>query len=1464
MFKKIALIFYVILLLAFIQRVKAEQQVITIGLTTAEILDDGEITISYNGNSFLSDFVITTEKGKILFPDKSLKPVKIETMEEVSLKWEKEGLLVYLNVSAEQVILRWEGREGVKIEFCVKDSAVNGKPIKTKDISQKIKEDILSFDRAFPDSDRTGLLSLEFFEEKNLLMGIVSESLPFSFKDYRKQKGYSNKWLISSENIKEKGEILFTFRKGTSAPFVRVDISKYCNMGFSDEVADDGKGGWSDDGPDNDLKNFPVGTRVFNNIPFNVIDPSTNNGRSCIVLKGGKDHGASFPELVSIPVSPVVAKAVYILHGTTWTPSSYQGPVAIYRFFYDDGSYDEFEIVNNRDVVDWWFAPQREKLQNYMLAWEGSSGERWVGIGISSFRLTKEKPVVKVEIQKAPVPEGIISVPGIIGITFSKMDLPVLPMAKGKMLPSSPPLSIFVYGAGNINAKLDEPLNLKGLTIEEFSGELSCNVVMIGKGLSKSWCTGIEEFVRNGGGLLIALPPEDTLTNFLKNILPVDITGGKTVNVDKNSLILPVVMDKNHPVISNIDWKSYPGSPVYYQVKEKDGASVLIRWSNGSPALVVWNVGKGRVGYFAAPMRTDFGQIYLASEFHDYRLFFLRLAYWLSGNDSYAETLGFLGKAQRLRDTLTDLLAKLRTSSEDLMQLATLSGDSGLQEGIIADLNSIYSMLAKSDKLLAGAMFKEASGSYEDTMAEIKALEEKHKNSYSKLKDLLIQKGFSPVAVKKGVPVEWGMHGILQYSNSEDTDNSAIREYTIGVYLDTISKLGMNTFVQGGGTNRFIKKGADPTTVDVDDLQLDIYDDYIRAAKKYGMKFFIHLDGRESIHDNFDGNYDYLHEGFIDKLPYPEKRGRAKGAESHPFDRYNEEALARYNKVLRLIASRYKDEPVVTGYNTDNETGNLYWQTEEASQKFRQYLVDKYKTLDGINKALGYNFSSITEISIPQESKVKDENKPSSPLKALWYEWKEFENWITFRYFSQYKDAIKSISPEKRLMDRFSPNNAIGHGTYNPYGDIPYDKITSLHDLTGLHIGREYNIDYMAGYAGNAKLGLSEYYPLVWGGPYNAAFRLLPGLGNQWAVPDMEGEIYNYAAYVRNFWLVFSRDVRVILDHAMGNGSDFLPDELSHSNPYGFGYFRYGVYGMKYVNAAYTEMRGEIDGAVPFLPVAIMEPNESRIQTISSPIAEDVEILPRESAAIYNTLTRPLFLNPDVIPTGKDISGYKVVIVPYGLYLKEETQKKLEDFVKNGGILMATGPIGIYNELSMPSGYILRQVWGINKVERMEISQGKIKFSDGFEMSISSLSNKRWVFEEPSNCDVKVIARYSDGKPAILESRVGKGRAFLMGWPFRSSSGPQLLEKTIIPFVPALFKCSQTELCIYPRQKGNDLILFVVNRLFNNQKITISLIKNTEIVDLRIGLGWKGDSISCNFLPGEGRVFKIKDYFPLY
>ena len=80
--------------------------------------------------------------------------------------------------------------------------------------------------------------------------------------------------------------LLATFTAtGENTDFRFVDLKSAVNRGFRDETAGDGRGGWFDhQGPANDMSGFKSGVRNFSGVPFRIIDPAVNGGRSCVAV----------------------------------------------------------------------------------------------------------------------------------------------------------------------------------------------------------------------------------------------------------------------------------------------------------------------------------------------------------------------------------------------------------------------------------------------------------------------------------------------------------------------------------------------------------------------------------------------------------------------------------------------------------------------------------------------------------------------------------------------------------------------------------------------------------------------------------------------------------------------------------------------------------------------------------------------------------------------------------------------------------------------------------------------------------------------------------------------------------------------------------------------------------------------------------------------------------------------------
>ena len=166
--------------------------------------------------------------------------------------------------------------------------------------------------------------------------------------------------------------------------YFAVELWKYCNMLFKDEVAGDRKGGWTDQG-DNDMRNLPVGDLILNGKPFRIIDPEATyhmeKHRSCIVLRDAK-YRPYFPKEVKGIVVDKKAKELIFLHAEGWgVPVKDDEVVGRYVITYADGTKAEVPLRHNKDIGSWWPTGfQDSKTVRGDLAWIGRNSQAQVGL----------------------------------------------------------------------------------------------------------------------------------------------------------------------------------------------------------------------------------------------------------------------------------------------------------------------------------------------------------------------------------------------------------------------------------------------------------------------------------------------------------------------------------------------------------------------------------------------------------------------------------------------------------------------------------------------------------------------------------------------------------------------------------------------------------------------------------------------------------------------------------------------------------------------------------------------------------------------------------------------------------------------------------------------------------------------------------------------------------------------------
>ena len=150
--------------------------------------------------------------------------------------------------------------------------------------------------------------------------------------------------------------------------YAPIDLTAFANRTLVDDVADDGKGGWSDQGAEADLRTFPTGKQVFQGVPFNI-----DKDKSCIVLaSSGRPGFKSMPKEVTIPMGQKV-EGLYFIHSAAYSGNRLTG---LYQIQYDDKDKTTFDIplVGDENMRDWACTPGpllREKGTQSNVAWTG-------------------------------------------------------------------------------------------------------------------------------------------------------------------------------------------------------------------------------------------------------------------------------------------------------------------------------------------------------------------------------------------------------------------------------------------------------------------------------------------------------------------------------------------------------------------------------------------------------------------------------------------------------------------------------------------------------------------------------------------------------------------------------------------------------------------------------------------------------------------------------------------------------------------------------------------------------------------------------------------------------------------------------------------------------------------------------------------------------------------------------------
>jgi hypothetical protein len=188
-------------------------------------------------------------------------------------------------------------------------------------------------------------------------------------------------------------------RKGLE--FVPIDLAASFNRGLTDDVAGDGRGGWTDQGP-RDLRHLPVGRQRFDGVPYDL----GTRERGAVLLKNRHVKPGPFPDTVTVPVDDALAEAylLYAAVGPGEAPaaaaSGTSAEIVRVVVSYADGSQVEVPLLVGRHVLEWSFDPPWQTSaalndNNAYLAWEGPGGHG-ESVRLYSLRWVNEQPANRI------------------------------------------------------------------------------------------------------------------------------------------------------------------------------------------------------------------------------------------------------------------------------------------------------------------------------------------------------------------------------------------------------------------------------------------------------------------------------------------------------------------------------------------------------------------------------------------------------------------------------------------------------------------------------------------------------------------------------------------------------------------------------------------------------------------------------------------------------------------------------------------------------------------------------------------------------------------------------------------------------------------------------------------------------------------------------------------------------------
>ena len=460
-------------------------------------------------------------------------------------------------------------------------------------------------------------------------------------------------------------------------------------------------------------------------------------------------------------------------------------------------------------------------------------------------------------------------------------------------------------------------------------------------------------------------------------------------------------------------------------------------------------------------------------------------------------------------------------------------------------------------------------------------------------------------------------------------------------------------------------------------------------------------------------------------------------------------------KMNYKLAERYGNHPALIMWHVSNEySGDCH--CELCQENFRDWLKNKYKTIENVNKAWWGPFWSHTYTDWSQIE------SPSSigenAVHGLNLDWKRFVTDQTIDFYENEAKPLRELTPNVPITTNFMADT----DDLIPFQSLNYDKFSKHVDILSWDCYPAWHNDWETTKDLATKVGfINDLYRSLKQQPF-LIMECTPSGVNWHNVNKAKRPGMHTLASMQ--LLAHGSDSVLYFQWRKSRGSSekFHGAVVDHDNSEENRVFKE----VSQVGEILDKIK-EIKGSMKQSKVAIIYDweNDWALKDAQG-FGKDSRRYPQTLQSHYKYFWDKN-ISVDVVTPQQDLSKYSLVVAPMMYMMTEETMDRFRDYVKNGGVLVGSYLSGLVNEtdLTYLGGWpkTLQEIYGID-VKEIDTLYPKDRNSIKFGNESFEVVDYCTIIEAK---EAEVLAKYEEdfykNTPAITKNNLEKGKAYFIG-----------------------------------------------------------------------------------------------------